>query len=295
MRLLPHEIPKAVALLKAGKPVAMPTETVYGLAAPLFDATAVARVFALKGRPSDNPLIAHISTLEQVHLVAENLPDTFFLLAKAFWPGPLTLVVPRKATVPDIVSAGHPTIAVRMPAHPIARALIDAVGPLVAPSANLSGKPSPTCAEHVLEDLDVPVLDGGACAVGVESTVLSLVDEVPTLLRPGAISREELERVLGRKVVSAKANSPTLSPGMKYRHYAPKARVHVVNTVSAIHGSFVISQKPVSTHTHRPLTAQSLYRVFREADAQNVSDIWVLADDALDEALRNRIEKAASV
>ncbi len=294
MKLKPDEILRAAALLRAGEPVAIPTETVYGLAAPVFDAKTVAKVFSLKGRPSDNPLIAHVSSTEMVGLIAEHLPEHFFRLTKAFWPGPLTLIVPRKNTVPDIVSAGHPTIAVRMPSHPVALALIDAVGPLVAPSANLSGKPSPTCAEHVLEDLNVPVLDGGPCAVGIESTVLSLVQEKPTLMRPGAVGRKELEAVLGVQIVVAEKHAPTLSPGMKYRHYAPKAYVRVVHTPSDVKGDFVLSRLPVGNRVHRKLESQSLYGFFREADRLGVSEVWVVLDPSTDEALCNRVLTASA-
>jgi L-threonylcarbamoyladenylate synthase len=297
LHLLPHEIDKAIELLKLGEPVAMPTETVYGLAAPLFDVAAVQKVFLLKGRPSDNPLIAHVSTLAMVDLIADHLPPEFTLLASHFWPGPLTLIVPRKKGVPDIVSAGHPTIAVRMPSHPLALQLIDALGPLVAPSANLSGKPSPTTAQHVLEDLEgrlKAVLDGGPCSLGIESTVLSLVHAVPTLMRPGSIRKEELEKVLGRKIALAGQEGPTLSPGMKYRHYAPKALVKIVSSPSEVKGDFVLSSHPIGTKIHRPLEAKTLYGFFREADQHHVEEIWVVLEPETEEGLKNRVLIAAS-
>lgn len=231
-------IQKAAMLLRSGKLVGIPTETVYGLAANACDADAVAGIFKVKGRPQDNPLIVHISGLDMLADVAALVPPAARKLAAAFWPGPLTMVLPRGKAMPDVVSAGMDTVGVRMPSHPAALAVIKAAGvPLAAPSANLSGSPSPTTAEHVKEDFNgrIPlILDGGPCQVGVESTVISLVGQ-PTVLRPGYITPQQLQEALGQEVKL----SPTLtrplqegekptSPGMKYRHYAPKAELTLV-------------------------------------------------------------------
>ena len=230
----------AAALLGAGQVVAIPTETVYGLAANALNVDAVKRIFLIKGRPQDNPLIVHISDIDMWAPLVDTLPKPALLLAGAFWPGPLTVILPKSGLVPDATTAGMDSVAVRMPAHPAARAVIRAAGlPLAAPSANLSGLPSPTTARHCLKDLQgkIPlILDGGPCEVGIESTVLSLVGR-PTLLRPGAITAGMLSGVLGEPVSISdaverplKAGEHPSSPGMKYRHYAPKARVVLVES-----------------------------------------------------------------
>lgn len=227
-------IAAAAALLRAGQTVAIPTETVYGLAADATSAAAVEKIFAAKGRPADNPLIVHIAELAELSGITAGIPDTALALAQAYWPGPLTMILPRGQAIPDIVSAGLPTVAVRMPVHPIAAAVIRAAGvPLAAPSANRSGSPSPTRAADVLADMDgkIPlILDGGESAVGVESTVVSLTGSCPRLLRPGAVTPEALRKIVGKieidpAVTGRMAAGPASSPGMKYKHYAPKARV----------------------------------------------------------------------
>lgn len=285
----------AIALLKNGQPVAFPTETVYGLGAPVFNPEAVARVFAIKGRPSDNPLIAHIAHRDQLLELAIDLPPEWERLADAFWPGPLTFVFKRSEKVPSIVSAGHPTIAVRMPSHPIARQLIEAVGPLVAPSANLSGRPSPTRASDVLEDLEgrvALIVDGGACAFGIESTVLSLVGE-PTLLRPGSIALEELEKILGRPILNAVKGAPAHSPGMKYRHYAPKAKIRFVERIEELRSPFILSTVPIEGIKIRLLNEKTLYAELREADRLKVDVIEVFGLSQASSALCDRITRAA--
>lgn len=224
-------------LIKNGGLVVFPTETVYGLGANGLDGEAVNRIFEAKGRPNDNPLILHVSKKSEVKKLWAHVPEIAEKLMDTFWPGPLTLIFNRSVSVPDEVTAGLETVAVRMPSNETARALIRKAGvPIAAPSANLSGKPSPTTAEHVLRDMEgrVPlILDGGPCRFGVESTVLSLVGE-PTILRPGAVTKEMLEPVIGPVKLAAcllkplKEGEKVLSPGMKYRHYAPKARVIVV-------------------------------------------------------------------
>lgn len=221
-------------IIREGGLVAFPTETVYGLGANGLDGEAVGRIFEAKGRPADNPLILHVAKKSGVKGLWAAVPDLARRLMDAFWPGPLTLVFNRSAQVPDAVTAGLPTVAVRMPDHKTALALLRAAGvPIAAPSANLSGRPSPTTAQHVKADLDGRidlVLDGGPCRVGLESTVLSLCG-APTILRPGGITREMLEAVIGPVGVSPavlaplKAGERAASPGMKYKHYAPNAQV----------------------------------------------------------------------
>ena len=235
LRTRPADIAEAGGLLAAGQVVAIPTETVYGLAANALDGDAVLRIFEAKGRPQDNPLIVHISALEQLEYLAEDLSPAVYQMAEHFWPGPLTMVVKKKAVIPDRTSAGLDTVGIRMPSHPVARAIIDAAGvPLAAPSANTSGKPSPTTARDVLDDMNgkIPaIVDGGACSVGVESTVVDMTGDWPQILRPGAITEEMIAEAMG----AASTDRATLeglsddakvrSPGMKYRHYAPKAPV----------------------------------------------------------------------
>lgn len=246
-----EEIKTAGRLLHEGGLVAIPTETVYGLAADALNGRAVAAIFAAKGRPMDNPLIVHISKLEQWAPLVSEIPPRAMELAKQFWPGPLTIILPKSALIPDEVSAGQATVAVRFPSHPVARAVIDAAGvPLAAPSANLSGSPSPTEAQHVLADLDGridAVLDGGACDVGVESTVITLAQEVPRLLRPGGITPEQLSQVLGDVEVDPAVLNPlaagekVLSPGMKYKHYSPRANVVLVKGTLSAYTDYVNS------------------------------------------------------
>ena len=227
----------AADILKQGGVVGIPTETVYGLAADALNGAAVAKIFRAKGRPMDNPLIVHVAAfddIERFRLVSE-IPETAKKLAKAFWPGPLTMIMKRTDAVPPEVSAGLDTVAIRLPSHPVAQAVIRAADtPLAAPSANLSGSPSPTTARHVLNDMDGKidaVLDGGASAVGVESTVITLAAETPRVLRPGGITVEMLREVLGAVDVDDAVlhqlaeGAAAASPGMKYKHYAPKANV----------------------------------------------------------------------
>ena len=238
----PDDITYAANLLQAGKLVAIPTETVYGLAANALDPAAVAKIFMAKGRPQDNPLIVHVLSLEDAAPLVKDIPPQARQLAEAFWPGPLTIVLEKSALVPEIVSAGLGTVALRSPSHPAARALLQACGlPLAAPSANRSGSPSPTTAQHVMDDMAgriAAVLDGGNCGVGVESTVVTLAASVPTLLRPGGISPAQLRTVLGELNVAEGVtreladDEQAQSPGMKHRHYAPKA------TLTLAHGSF---------------------------------------------------------
>ncbi len=231
------QVNTAAEILKKGGVVGIPTETVYGLAADALNGEAVAKIFRAKGRPMDNPLIVHIADfgdIERFRLVKE-IPESAKKLAKAFWPGPLTMIMKRTEVIPREVSAGLDTVAVRFPAHPLAQEIIRAADtPLAAPSANLSGSPSPTTARHVLNDMDGKidaVLDGGMSEVGVESTVITLAADVPRVLRPGGVTVEQLREVLGEVEVDdavlhqLKEGVTAASPGMKYKHYAPKANV----------------------------------------------------------------------
>ena len=228
----------AAALLRDGELVAIPTETVYGLAADARNGRAVASIFAAKGRPADNPLIVHIADKAELRTLVASVPPVADALAEAYWPGPLTMIFPKADGVPNEVTAGLDTVAVRMPSHPVARRLIELSGcPLAAPSANRSGSPSPTDAHRVAEDMDgriAAIVDGGACAVGVESTVISVCGDRVRLLRPGAVTVEMLEAVVGTVEIDEAVLKPlsdgatAASPGMKYKHYAPKARVMLV-------------------------------------------------------------------
>jgi L-threonylcarbamoyladenylate synthase len=238
----PETIADAAARLRVGELVAFPTETVYGLGANALDAAAVARIFSAKGRPSFNPVIVHVAHTDAARRVVTSWPESAAKLAAAFWPGPLTIVLPKAPEVPDIVSAGLPFIGVRVPAHPVALALLRAARvPVAAPSANKSNQLSPTSAEHVaraLADVDGIILDGGPCAVGIESTVIDLSSDVPTLLRPGGVSVAALESVLGVKVQRVVAapggDTPRRSPGALDRHYAPRALVRMVPSGDAV-------------------------------------------------------------
>ncbi|WP_131160024.1 L-threonylcarbamoyladenylate synthase [Aeropyrum pernix] len=232
-------IERAAEVLRRGGLVAFPTETVYGLGADALNPRAAAKIFEVKGRPPDNPLIVHVSSLEMARTVAEILGKALRLVEK-LWPGPLTLVLPRKPVVPDVVTAGLETVAVRMPAHKVALELVKAAGrPVAAPSANPSGKPSPTSGEHVIRDLDCMVdviLDAGETYFGVESTIIDLTRTPPVLLRPGPIPVDVLERLLGEKILvppearGVRAADRPLAPGMKYRHYAPDTPLILVDT-----------------------------------------------------------------
>lgn len=231
-------IAEAADLLRSGRLVAFPTETVYGLGADALNAEAVHSIFSAKNRPADNPLIMHIVHQDQLDGLAA-IPDEAYPLMRAFWPGPLTILMPRTKRVPDVVTAGLATVAVRCPSHPVATDLIAAAGvPVAAPSANRSGRPSPTTAAHVLEDMEgrIPlILDGGPCQVGLESTVLDLSGAKPCILRPGGVTKDMLETILGTVEIAPSVLKPLAegevarSPGMRYRHYAPKGSVTLIS------------------------------------------------------------------
>ncbi|HHW41899.1 MAG TPA: threonylcarbamoyl-AMP synthase [Syntrophomonadaceae bacterium] len=247
----PDVIEAAARVIRGGGTVAFPTETVYGLGANGLDPEAVEKIFRAKGRPRGNPLILHVSSLDQARGLVAAWPPEAETLARLFLPGPLTLILPRAPVVPDVVTAGLPSVALRYPAHPVALALIEASGvPIAAPSANLSGHPSPTCAAHVRSDLDGRIdviLDGGPTEVGLESTILSLTGDRPVLLRPGGVTREQIEKALGVEVklheavltgrprpenpekgAGSEATAVAPCPGLFFKHYAPRARVIMV-------------------------------------------------------------------
>ena len=258
-----EQIEKAAGLLLAGQLVAFPTETVYGLGASALDPGAVGRIFTAKGRPSDNPLIVHIADPADAGAIA-HVPEPARVLMEAFWPGPLTLVMGKKEAIPPIVTAGLSTVAVRMPAHPVALSLIRSAGiPVAAPSANRSGRPSPTSAAHVAEDMDgrIPlILDGGPCRVGIESTVLDVSETPFTLLRPGDVTADMLESVLRESihipeaVLSAlKEGQPPRSPGLKHTHYAPRAPLTVITGDPAHIAAYIESQIMNYSDTGRTL------------------------------------------
>jgi len=288
--------------LASGKVVAFPTETVYGLGASLFQPDAIRQIFFLKNRPADNPLIVHISNLDEVSKIAKKIPDDFYILAKKFFPGPLTIVLKVQDIVPKIATANKDTIAIRMPSNEYALKLIEyAKVPLVAPSANLSGKPSATTALHVVEDFNnkIPyILDGGNCEIGIESTVVLLSDDYPYLLRPGAVSAKDIELCLNKEVKINQKKHKGLSPGMKYRHYAPDAVVYLKKESELESCQFLnplfLSKDPLKERKAIPLTRQNLYEVFRFADRNKFQEVVIIDSDSLreDNALFNRIEKA---
>ena len=307
----PDAIARAATLLREGRLVAFPTETVYGLGADATNARAVAAIFEAKGRPRFNPLIVHVPSLDRVRALAE-LTAAGCTLAAAFWPGPLTLVL-RKAPdcpVADLTTAGLSTIAVRVPAHPLGRALLEAAGvPIAAPSANRSGHVSPTTAAHVAGDLGdrvAMILDGGATPVGLESTVVDVTGDALVILRPGGVTREEIAHVLGRPViVSGDQNEKPASPGMLSRHYATQTRVRL-NATAAHHGEALLAFGPDAPPHDGPsfnlsptadLTeaAANLFAALRTLDTPGATAIAVMPIPAygLGEAINDRLRRAA--
>lgn len=308
---------EAAAVIRAGGLVAFPTETVYGLGANALDPAAVAGIFAAKGRPATNPLIVHVDGELLRRQVASEWPATAAKLAAKFWPGPLTLVLPKTPAVPDVTTGGGPTVAVRMPAHPVALGLIRAAGvPLAAPSANRSSQLSPTRAEHVLAGLGGRIdfiLDGGPTANGIESTVLSLAGEQPTLLRPGPIAVAELEKVVGpiARRTALGESGPLPSPGLLARHYAPRTPVELFANLEALEvraaeladqriGSVVLGEVEATAVTIRmPATAAEyavrLYDVLHQLDGRGLSRMLIELPPETDEwlAVRDRLTRAA--
>ena len=322
---------EAGALLKSGALVAFPTETVYGLGANALDEKASAKIYAAKGRPSDNPLIIHIADMEKLAYITAEIPTAAIKLAEKFWPGPLTMVLKKSDVVPLGTTGGLNTVAVRMPSHPIALEMIRAGGGYIAaPSPNTSGRPSPTLASHVADDMDgiIPmILDGGAVGIGIESTIVDLTEEIPTILRPGFITKEMLEEVVGEvqidKGLEADAKTPPKAPGMKYRHYAPKAELLIVEgaeeavikkinalvkekeaqgivagvigteeTVSKYQAGIV---KSMGTRTDEISISSHLYGILRAFDESDAEVIYSesFEEGAMGSAIMNRLLKAA--
>ena len=248
-----ESINKAVVILKNGGVVGLPTETVYGLGANAFDSLAVEKIFEAKGRPKDNPMIVHVADIEDVYSLVKVFPEKAKLLAEKYWPGPLTIIMPKSDKVPMRTSGGLDTVAIRMPSHPVMRDVIKKSGfPIAAPSANLSGSPSPTNAKYVFDDMDGRIqliIDGGDCEVGLESTVITLAGEKPRLLRPGGITPSQLEVVLGEIEIDVavksklEENAQAASPGMKYKHYAPKTKVVIIKADSEKYIEYVSTHK----------------------------------------------------
>ena len=300
---------KYIQAIKSGDIVAFPTETVYGLGADAWNPDAIQKVFSVKGRPSDNPLIVHVSHPNQIYDFAKHVPDKALTLIETFWPGPFTIIFKKKPEVLDAVTAGLDTVAIRMPDHPLALDLISKTGPLVAPSANKSGKPSPTKASHVIEDFgdSVLVIDGGATNIGLESTVFDLTDIQPAILRPGSISRKQVEDVLQETILESffhHLKTPR-SPGQKYSHYKPKAEIHWLEKdikptdPSSLYLIISGSEKAsniINYNGDLNLLARELYDRFRQADHDGYNSVSIEAfekqDHPLVSALLNRVKKA---
>jgi L-threonylcarbamoyladenylate synthase len=263
-------IAEAAALIRAGKLVAFPTETVYGLGANALDAAAVERIFAAKKRPRTSPLIVHVASVEMARDLAQEWPAAAETLAERYWPGPLTLVVPKRSLIPDIVTAGLPTVGLRMPNHPLALELIRAAGvPIAAPSANRFTELSPTAAGHVPDELADGVLDGGPAQVGIESTVLSLAG-LPTLLRPGVIPQPEIEALIGPVRVVTEMEGAHASPGMHERHYRPSTPLHLLNRTDPLpkgRGAYlrIGVEMPADAREYAAVLYATLHRLDAEA------------------------------
>lgn len=330
-RLTEHDIDEAAAILRDGGLLGIPTETVYGLGANGLNEEAVAHIFEAKGRPQDNPLILHIPDASWLERYCKDISLTAYQLAEAYWPGPMTMILKRKDIVPDAVTAGLDTVGMRCPAHPLCREIIAASGvPVAAPSGNTSGRPSPTTAQHMLEDMDGKIdaiVDGGSCSVGVESTIIDLTETPARLLRPGGITLEQLEAVLGEVAVDPAvtrlmgAGEQPKAPGMKYRHYAPKAPVTVVTGDPQKSAEYIASHAapedgiicfdeflPLFTRRSetRPVMdlgpagdkeeqARHIFDALRSFDHTSVPAIWAQCPDTtgIGLAIANRLNKAA--
>jgi len=324
---------EAAEIIKSGGLVAFPTETVYGLGANALDEKAAAKIYEAKGRPSDNPLIAHIASFEEIEPLVSRIPENGRRLAEAFWPGPMTLIFPKSEKVPYGTTGGLDTVAVRMPSDPVAAELIRLAGvPVAAPSANTSGRPSPTRAEHVYQDMNGRIeliLDGGPVGIGVESTIVDVTEEIPVLLRPGAITMEMLEETVGEVHIDPAILGPMSAdvrpkaPGMKYRHYAPKAELTlvegdtepVVRTINTLAQEKLEAGKKVGIictdetrdcypagmirsigeRSREETVAHNLYAVLREFDDLGAEYIYSegFSEDHLGQAIMNRLNKAA--
>lgn len=323
---------EAGEVLRGGGLVAFPTETVYGLGGDALNPESSRKIYAAKGRPSDNPLIIHILNFEDIYTIVSQVPETARRIAEAFWPGPLTMILPKSGKVPMETTGGLDTVAVRMPSHPAARKLIEYGGGFVAaPSANASGRPSPTLAKHVIEDMQGRIdliLDGGEVGIGLESTIIDLTSDVPRILRPGYITQEMLEQVLGEvetdtALLGADSGQAPKAPGMKYRHYAPKGvltivsgtaeqvvayinrqtaadreageKAGVIGTEELLQGYHAEVVKSVGSREDELSIARRLYRILREFDEEEVSRIYseAFAAAGIGQAIMNRLLKAA--
>ena len=327
-----QKMEEAAQLIRNGELVAFPTETVYGLGADALNPQASKKIYAAKGRPSDNPLIVHIAKFEDLEEIAKEVPQEAKKLADAFWPGPLTMIVNKNEKVPYETTGGMDTVAIRMPDHPVALELIRQSGCLIAaPSANTSGRPSPTLAEHVAEDLGgriSMILDGGEVGIGIESTIIDLTEKIPMILRPGYITKEMLEAVIGTVqtdpgIIAADSTKKPKAPGMKYRHYAPKANLILIDgakcavvdkineltdamhsegkkvgiigtdeTVASYRGDMVLS---IGAREDEDAIARHLYKLLREFDEADVDVIYSesFATPRIGQAIMNRLLKAA--
>ena len=323
---------EAASVIRAGGLVAFPTETVYGLGADALSAEASEKIYAAKGRPSDNPLIVHIADFKDMERIAASMPPEAKLLSDAFWPGPLTMIVRKNDLVPYETTGGMDTVAIRMPSHPIALDLIRRSGRYIAaPSANTSGKPSPTLAEHVALDLDgkIPmILDGGPVGIGIESTIIDLTEEIPMILRPGYITPEMLSKVIGEVkmdpgIIASDSTRKPKAPGMKYKHYAPKADLvlvdgeekKVVAKINALTKEAMAAGKKVGiigtdetigcynqgevvsigTRSDEDSIARHLYSILRQFDDMDVDMIYSesFATPRIGQAIMNRLLKSA--
>ena len=325
-------IGRAGEILKRGGLVAFPTETVYGLGGDALNENSSRLIYAAKGRPSDNPLIVHITNMEALKKIVTEIPPAARKLAERYWPGPLTMIFHKSSAVPLATTGGLDTVAVRMPSHKTARAMIDAAGGYIAaPSANRSGRPSPTVARYVIEDLDGLVdmiIDGGEVNIGLESTIIDLTGEVPTILRPGYVTQDMLTETLGlvdvdRTILDANSHQAPKAPGMKYRHYAPKGNLSIVEgepervvsyinerisalqkegrktgviatdeTVARYHGDDI---KSVGSRRDEEVIARHLFRILREFDDDNVEVMFTESFETagIGQAIMNRLLKAA--
>lgn len=327
-----NKINEAADIIRNGGTVAFPTETVYGLGANGLDEKAVDKIFLAKGRPQDNPLILHVSSLEQVYPLVENVPEIILPIIEKFWPGPLTLIFRKSKVVPEKITGGLLTVAIRMPNDNVAKALIEKAGvPIAAPSANTSGRPSPTNASHVVEDLcgkiDM-VLDGGRTGIGVESTVLDISGNIPTILRPGGVTYEDLKELLpnvehDKSIIKDDENIVPKSPGQKYKHYAPKGEMivflgsveNVVSSINDYRAKYINEGKKVGimameetkdrylggtilvvgSRKKKETIAQNLFKVIREFDNLNIDIILAEGVDTfgIGTAIMNRMKKAS--
>lgn len=323
---------EAARIIRQGGLVAFPTETVYGLGGDALNPASSKKIYAAKGRPSDNPLIVHICRLADLEMIVEEVPEAAKKLAGAFWPGPLTIILKKKGIVPYETTGGLETVAVRLPSHPVARAFIEAAGGFIAaPSANASGKPSPTLASYVAQDLDGKIemiLDGGEVGIGLESTIIDLTGEAPAILRPGYVTAEMAREVLGhveidRTILDADSGVKPKAPGMKYRHYAPSGELSIVEgkredvietinrmcaeaggnglktgvigTDETVAGYDADSVKSVGKREDEEAIAHSLYRILREFDDEEVAVIYSesFSSNGMGQAIMNRLLKAA--